>query len=244
MNIIYHPKGKAREYADLALNIYKGCTHGCKYCYAARSPWKPQNEYFSMPDPKSDLIGRLTKDCESLVNHPSPVPEILISFIGDPYQPIEMDLHLTRETIKTLKKFGLPFTILTKGGMCAVRDFDLLAGYDKARFGTTLCFIDQAKADEWEPQAAIVQSRIMAIEEAKRRNIPTWVSLEPVIDTDEALRVIRQIHNVVDYWKIGKINHHHGIEKAINWRVFRENVTTLLDSLHASYSLKQSLLMS
>jgi DNA repair photolyase len=241
MDIIYTPKGKALEYAKLALNIYKGCTHGCKYCYASKTPWKSPGKYFSGSYPKNDLINRVTKDCISLIKKPEPVPEILISFIGDPYQPMEMDLHLTRETIQTLINFDLPFSILTKGGMYAVRDFDLLAGYGKARFGTTLCFMDQNMADEWEPGAARIQSRIMAIEEAKRRHIPTWISLEPVIDPDEALRVIDALHPLVDHWKIGKLNHHRGIENSVNWRLFRDRATSLLDSLNAGYYLKDSL---
>lgn len=52
MSLIYEPTGKAREYAGLALNIYKGCTHGCRYCYAAAASRISREEYFSYPNPK------------------------------------------------------------------------------------------------------------------------------------------------------------------------------------------------
>lgn len=77
----------------------------------------------------------MEKDC---VKHQDDPREILVSFIGDPYQPEEMRLELTRESIKLLIRYNLTFTILTKGGTRGRRDFDLLEGYGKSRFGTTL----------------------------------------------------------------------------------------------------------
>ena len=241
MDIIYSPTGKAKEYADLAINIYKGCTHGCKYCYATNPPWIDPQTYFSNPNPKTHITDRLTKDCRILSKRDD-VPEILLSFIGDPYQPIEQDLQYTREALKVLIQFNLPFTILTKGGALAMRDFDLLAQSNKGRYGSTVVFLDQRMADEWEPRAAKIKSRILAMEEARCKGIPTWVSLEPVIDPDQALEVIRELHPIVDHWKIGKINHHRGIETAINWPKFKDQATDVLESLGADYLFKQSLI--
>lgn len=85
--------------------------------------------------------------------------EVLLSFVTDPYQPIEMELEITRQAIRILIENDLRFTILSKGGTRVERDFDLLQGYTKARFGTTLLFTSQEDADKWEPGAPLVDER-------------------------------------------------------------------------------------
>ena len=152
-----------------------------------------------------------------------------------------MELEITRGAIRALIENDLRFTILTKGGTRATRDFDLLEGYDKARFGSTVIFTSQDDADEWETHAPSIQDRIATIEVAHAKGIKTWVSLEPVIDPEQALQLIQQIHPIVDHWKVGKLNHHPAIEKKVDWIRFREEVTALLDSLGADYYLKKSL---
>ena len=97
-----------------------------------------------------------------------------------------------------------PFTVLTKGGLRAEDDFKLLQSYPKSRFGTSLYFINQNDADEWEPGAASVSDRITAIKHAHDRDIPTWVSLEPVIDPEQAIEIIQILHPFVDHWKDGR----------------------------------------
>ena len=237
MPLIYEPQGKAAEYAQRALNIYKGCQHACRYCYGKRRLSAIQKaEYNTNPNPKEGFISKLRKQAAKL---PPDTPEILLSFLGDVYQPAEMELRLTREAIEILIENDLPFTILTKGGLRAVRDFVLLEGYPKARFGTTLIFTEQKRADYWEPGAATIANRITAIQIAHNRGIKTWVSLEPVINPEQALDLIYQLHPFVDHWKIGKINYHTGID--VDWIAFREEATELLDRLGADYYLKQSL---
>lgn len=140
-----------------------------------------------------------------------------------------------------LIEYGLPFTILTKGGTRAVRDFDLLEGYDLGRFGTTSVFMDQKEADHWDPGAATVKERIQAIQEAHSRGIKTWVSVEPIIEPDQALEVIRELHPIVGHWKVGKINHWPEIERRHNWVALREEAKSLLNDLGAKFYLKKSL---
>ena len=236
--MIYTPKGRAREFADLALNIYKGCTHSCKYCFNAGSPWAKQ--YFKSANPKKNIIARLRRDCTKLALSGS-ASEILISFVGDPYQPAELGLGITRRVIQTLIEFDLPFTILTKGGLRACRDFDLLQPYPKARFGVSLVFWDQQQADRWEPNAAPIAERVTSLALAHARGIPTWVSLEPVIDPEEAIKVVRNLHEWVGHWKIGNINHFPKLESRVDWYTFRQHITDLLDDLGADYYLKKSL---
>ena len=116
-----------------------------------------------------------------------------------------------------------------------------MAGYDKCSFGTTLVFWNQADADKWEPQAASIADRVDAIRQAHDLGIKTWVSLEPVIDPDQALTIIRALHPIVDHWKSGKINHNREVEHSVDWRTFKGQLLELLDGFEVDYYLKNSL---
>lgn len=236
MQVIYEPTGKAKEYADLACNLYNGCTHGCLYCYAKRYK---QGDYYAAATPKNDVIAKLRQDVKQL--DPTSTPEILLSFQGDVYQPLEDDLKLTRQALEVLVEHDLPFTVLTKGGSRAQRDFDVLQQSSKARFGTSLVWIDEDFSRKFEPHAASIWDRMATIDVANRRGIPTWVSLEPVIEPGQALALIGMLHGMVDFWKVGKINHDKELEQAHDWVKFREEVTELLEGYNANYYLKRSL---
>jgi len=236
MKLIYPPKGPAEEYAPLACNYYCFCSHGCLYCY--RLPFVSAQKFHQVGIPKKDAIDRLRKDAAKLQGDER---EIMLCFVGDSYQPCEMEMGITRQAIEILIEHDLHFTVLTKGGTRAVRDFDLLENYDKGRFGSTIVFRDQNDADYWEPNAAPIADRISAIEQAHNRGIPTWVSLEPVIDPAQALKIIQELHPIVDHWKVGKLNHNKQVEQQVDWLQFRDDVTALLDDLDADYYLKNSL---
>ncbi len=234
--LIYQAGGKAGEYALLGCNIYKGCTHGCRYCYNDNGRFE---NYFQGANPKKDYLRRLEKELGRMDGWE--MPEIFLSFVGDVYQPEEIELGLTRRTIELFIRHDLRFTVLTKGGTRAVRDFDLMGNYSGCSFASTIVFMNQKLADYWEPGAALVKDRIAAIEQAKARGIRTWVSLEPVIEPEEALAVIRELHPVVDHWRVGKINHHPELERRHDWKAFGEEVRELLADLNADYYLKRSL---
>lgn len=87
----------------------------------------------------------------------------------------------------------------------------------------------------------IVQSRLNILRKAHEMGIYTWVSMEPVIIPDEALEVIRQAHDYVDFWKVGKLNHNKEVERNIDWPQFRDNATALLGSFGSKYYIKEDL---
>ncbi len=243
LKLIYEPKGKAREYADLACNPYRGCTHGCRYCFAKR--FNPDG-YHKAANPKDNIIERLEKDLDILIEQYQPlsdsgIPEILFSFQGDCYQPAEMNYKLMPKIIRLLRERNFSFTILTKGGKLAIRDFELLQGYEHFRFGTTLIFAEQEMATYWEPDAAPIQNRIDTVMQAKMYGFKTWISLEPVIDPEQALQLIDRLHGYVDHWKIGKINYQPDIEKRVDWIQFMKDAKHMLDQYNASYYFKKSL---
>ena len=88
--VIYEPKGKAREYAALACNIYKGCEHGCRYCFGAKTPWVSADDYYGAANPKDHFLEKLERQASKMNGG---TPEILLSFQGDVYQPAETNLR-------------------------------------------------------------------------------------------------------------------------------------------------------
>jgi DNA repair photolyase len=243
MSLIYQPRGKAREYAPLALELYSGCLHRCRYCYVPGHTGTTAQQFHHPGEikPINGILDQLEREARSLQLR-GEEREILMCFHCDPYQnlaPRAMDI--TRQAIKILIRHDLHFTILTKGGLRAARDFDLLEGYHQAAFGTTLVFWRQADADVWESGAASIVSRIAAVQKAKSLGVRCWISLEPVIDPEQALMLVKRLHPYVDYWRIGKINDHPELEKRIDWKAFGLEICRLLDGLGARYYLKQSL---
>lgn len=241
MNIVYQPSGKAKEYADLAVNLYTGCSHGCLYCYCPAILHKTRADFHTNVAPKKDALERLSKDAQKLAEAGDD-REILLSFMTDPYQPLETKERITRKAIKVLIAHNLRFTILTKGGTRASRDFDLLKGYDKCSFGTTVVFDLILDAYNFEPGAPSPVDRLITIQTAKKMGIKTWISLEPVIYPEQALSLVGAYHEYVDHWKIGKINYDPELEARVNWPKFREDAKVLLDSLGADYYIKKSLI--
>lgn len=212
MKVIYEPKGAAREYAPLACNMYLGCTHGCKYCYAPATLRKTAEEFHSGPAPREDFLKNFKDDCAKLAERPDDEGRrVLLSFVGDPYQPCEEKLLLTRQTIAIATSFGIKLDILTKGTYKLVsRDFDIMKE-NGTRLGVSLVFRDDAIRKQFEPNASTVADRIAILKGAHDYGIKTWISIEPVIYDGQALDVISLLNSpddpCVDFWKVGKLNH-------------------------------------
>lgn len=170
---IYEPKGKAREYGDLALNIYTGCPHRCYYCFAPNVMHREKELFHSHVEPRPGIVEEVRKQLEK---EQITGKLIHLCFTCDPY-PTGYDSTATREIIQLLKEHGNHVQILTKGD--GRRDFDLLDENDW--YGITIsCADDLAK--KVEPFAVSVGSRLMTLKQAKEQGIKTWVSFEPVID--------------------------------------------------------------
>jgi len=234
MRAIYEPKGRAKEYCDLAINIYRGCGHGCSYCYAPNILHMDREEFTNMVTARDGLIDTVTKEAPKYKGR-----EIHLCFTCDPYSPIDEELQITRQVIKILKANNMTVRILTKGGMRAARDFDLLEK-DRDWFGTTMTFWAEEKSKAWEPGAATPKERYDAIKSASLKGIKTWVSLEPVISPEQTLEIIYQTHEFVDEYKIGKW-HYDKRSRAINWKDFLYNAIGLLNSYGKEYSIKEDL---
>ena len=235
--LIYHPSGRAGEYADkgYAINLYKGCTHGCKYCYVP-SRWIPKDKFHASVVPTVDVLPRLEADMKRVGKLPEP---IFLCFTCDPYCADAPHIK-TRMAIATILEAGNRVNILTKGGMIATRDFDLLAGYAGNKIGATLTFADEKLSLEWEPKAAPPIDRVNMLAIAKGKGIETWASIEPVIDPIQSLRIMEASMSFVDTFKIGKWNHDKRAND-INWRNFLMRTVEMMKDNNKGYIIKEDL---
>ena len=234
MSIIYEPRGKAREYSDLAVNLYTGCSHACRYCYCPAILRRTVDAWAFDPQPRKNVLGELERDAKKLQGDPR---EILLSFMSDPYHSDDA-ARLTREAMLVLERYGLRVQVLTKAGLRSTRDFDVLAP-NRWKYGATIIFHSERLREQWEPGAAPIAERIEAVRAAHAAGIFTWVSVEPVVDAAEAIEVIETLRDVVDLWKVGKLNHNRQRESAIDWHRFLADAKGALEG--RNYMIKKDL---
>jgi DNA repair photolyase len=239
--LIYVPKGPAKEYAELALNYYKGCGHECKYCYVPG--------FFQMLNGKKsnlstlDIVGptklsrekkierffkMLAREAKKLSGDPR---RVLMCFTSDPYQPLEKELHMTRRCIETLGPNKVKMTILTKNPKLAMElDGDLIKKYE-VELATTIVWSDDKKRQEWEPNTCSIDERIEALREAREAGLSTWVSIEPIIEPDEAISVVRRLINTVGKLKIGVVDPRWNAKehKAVDWGELLKKILEILN---------------
>ena len=233
-SVIYETKGKAREYCELAINLYSGCAHCCVYCYGADVTHQTWDAFTKTIRPRVTL-NDLEQSAKAWANETRP---ILMCFVTDPYQPLEEQSKLTQTAIETLHRHNLKFTILTKAGKLAQRDFDLYKNGDS--FATTLTCVNREVATQWEPHAGLPHERIANLKKAHELGIKTWVSLEPVIDPEYSLELIELTKGFVDHYKVGKMNYHER-QKEIDWASYARKALRLLSAEHKSYYIKKDL---
>lgn len=237
LKAVYRPKGRALEYSAWALNLYKGCTHGCFYCYGPGAAFRSESEYFGDPQELKDVLKNIESD-RNVLRDSGHFGPVLLSFLSDPYQPAEMETELTRNVIKLLKEAEIKINILSKGGRRATRDFDLLGPDDWA--GATLTFSDDEQSRTEEPQAGIPSERLEYLRMAKENGINTWASIEPVVDPFQAVNLINRSLPFTDHFKIGKLNFdtmRHGdrrervkkIHDSIDWTAFLREAIAILE---------------
>jgi DNA repair photolyase len=242
MRIIYEPTGKAFEYAPLAASLYKGCDHGCTYCFAPDIT-RTEREEFLMPYQRKDALKNFEKDCADL-EKAGDTREILLSFTTDPYQPIEKIAGLTHAAIKILHMHNRPYSILTKGGARSMVDIPLMAERkDLSRYATTLTLYNGNDEKKWEQNAAPSFERVAALCMAHNLGIQTWVSIEPIIDPEQSLWLIEHTATIgcVDLYRIGKMNH---MEPGFNERELYEfcrNAKIILEKYNRKYVFKNEM---
>jgi DNA repair photolyase len=119
-----------------------------------------------------------------------------------------------------------PVNILTKSSLVS-RDFDLISQDTRNAVGMTLTFIDPVRSLEWEPGASLPEERFQTLQRAHALGIQTWASIEPVIDPDQSLEIIRQTFQYIDHYKVGTLNYNK-LANQTDWIKFRQAALQLL----------------
>lgn len=169
---------------DWSLNPYRGCEHGCIYCYA-----RPTHEYLGFSAGldfesrilvKSSAPGLLRRELHS----PRWRPQVVaMAGVTDPYQPVERKLCLTRRCLEVLVEVRNPVAVVTKNHL-VTRDIDLLkelATHDAAHVSISITTLDIEVQRAMEPRTSIPERRLAAVEELARNAIPVAVLVAPVI---------------------------------------------------------------
>ena len=233
---IYAPKGQAGEYAPLAVNLYRGCGHKCAYCYVPLITHQDRAEFNKGSVVRTSIIDLLKKD--ALKYHKLGVKaQAMLSFTTDPYPPEHHET--TREALKVLKVHGLGFCTLTKGGSRALRDLDMFRP-DRDAFATTMTSLDKTFSRKWESGAADPDDRMHALKTFHDAGIFTWVSLEPTLNTESSLEIIRRTHEFVDLYKIGRVNYI-DMTQTTDWESYTHKMIELCAELGVKHYIKKDL---
>ncbi|GAA0771900.1 PA0069 family radical SAM protein [Brevundimonas olei] len=169
---------------DRSINPYKGCEHGCIYCYA-----RPSHAWMGL-SPGLDFESRIffKPDAARLLEQELSKPRYVCRRIHiggntDPYQPVERETNSTRSILEVMQRFKQPFSIITKSVLIA-RDADILG--DMGRQGLASAFVsittlDRKLARAMEPRASTPAKRLEAISRLAEAGCPVGVGFAPVI---------------------------------------------------------------
>lgn len=235
---IYAPAGQANEFAPLAANPYKGCGHGCTYCF--NTTRKNKNQKATFHDgavPRKDYLTLLIKDAKKY-QAAGITEQVTLCFSTDAYNPF--DTSLTRPTLEIIQQHGMGICVLTKGGTRALADIDLYRP-DRDCFASTLTGLDEAFVSKWEPNAASPDDRIAALKAFNKKGIFTWVSLEPTLNVEASLSVVEATHGFVNLYKIGKVNYCKEISDTIDWRDYTLRMIDLCQRIGVKHYIKRDL---
>ncbi|HLU61374.1 MAG TPA: PA0069 family radical SAM protein [Gammaproteobacteria bacterium] len=191
---------------EQSINPYRGCEHGCIYCYARPShayvDLSPGLDFESILFYKQDAA-RLLR--ETLAKKGYRCSPINIGSNTDPYQPIEKKYRVTRECLEVLAETHHPVTLITKGSLI-LRDLDILAAMARERLvsvSVSLTTLDANLKRTLEPRAASPQARLNVIRELTAAGVPVTVLVAPVIpavNDSELERILEAVANAGARW--------------------------------------------
>ncbi|WP_226635777.1 PA0069 family radical SAM protein [Brevundimonas poindexterae] len=169
---------------DRSINPYKGCEHGCIYCYA-----RPSHAWMGM-SPGLDFESRIfvkpdaARLLEQELAHPKYVcKRIHVGGNTDPYQPVEDERQTTRSLLQVMQRFNQPFSLITKS-FRVTRDIDILGPMGRenlAQVFVSITTLDRSLARAMEPRASTPEKRLEAIKRLADAGVPVGVGFAPVI---------------------------------------------------------------
>lgn len=169
---------------DQSINPYRGCEHGCIYCYA-----RPSHTYWGYSaglDFETKLTAKVNavEALERELSRPGYVPKpIMLGSNTDPYQPLERERQITRGLLEVMDRFSHPVGIVTKS-VLVTRDLDILARLATrglVRVSLSLTTLDHRLARKMEPRASTPGRRLDAIRQLSEAGVPAGVMTAPII---------------------------------------------------------------
>jgi DNA repair photolyase len=162
------------------INPYRGCTHGCVYCYARfmkrfTGHTEPWGEFLDAKVNAPEVLQRQLQRKKGSING-----GVFLSSVTDLYQPAESIFKLTRGILEVLLEYQVPISILTKSDL-VLRDMDLLRQFQECSVGLSLMTVDEDLARRFEPRAPSPMRRIEALRELKENNIATYAFISPYL---------------------------------------------------------------
>lgn len=177
--------------SDWCVNPYRGCAHGCVYCYAQERGRPPPGPWGGRVLAKMGLAAVL----EAELTRPRR-GQVILSTVTDPYQPVERKVGLTRAALEVLLNSTLRVALLTRSPL-VLRDLALLQrfrdllGTARITVGVSLPSVDPGFSELLEPRAPPPAERLAALRELSAAGLPTWVFVAPVVpgvnDSPDAL---------------------------------------------------------
>jgi len=225
------------EWTQYNCNIYHGCYHDCRYCYARQmtARWR---EFWPGGIDWRDV--HVVKNAVELAMRDIKIQrpgKIMFCSMTDPYQPIERDTRLARKVLEILLASPFHILILTKSPLVS-RDYDLISGHQNVEVGFTVTSLEDIPY--WEPYAPGNTKRIEALKKAHEIGIRTFVSIEPWIpNVTYPQSIIMKLRDFVGRFIIGSMQYH-GVPRTF----YAERLQKLIDWLEKNkinYYLKREL---
>ena len=169
---------------ETSVNPYRGCEHGCIYCYA-----RPTHEYLGFSaglDFESKIMVKMNAPelLREELESPHWRPQVIVmSGVTDPYQPVEKQLRITRRCLEVLAQFRNPVAIITKNRL-VTRDVDLLqelANFDAAAVNISITSLNPKLQRVLEPRTSSPEARLDAVKQLRAAGVPVGVMMAPII---------------------------------------------------------------
>jgi DNA repair photolyase len=168
---LLHRMNYGWRYPEYTLNLYRGCLHGCVYCYAPSfiHDERPWGEFVDVkinaPEVLEHELRKVTRGV------------VFLSSASDPYQPVEARYRLTRSCLEKLLEYDFPVNILTRSHL-VLRDVDLFKEFEWIRVGMSITSVPNKM---FEPRVPPLERRLETLKQLSEEGITTWVSLAPII---------------------------------------------------------------
>lgn len=236
MSLIYEPSGKAREYSPLAINLYSGCGHKCSYCYVPGVLRIKRTDFDTNVSAKKNIENILEREIKKYEYSDK---QVFMSFTTDPYNPFNETEQLTRKALQLFLKYKIPVSILTKSGLNALTDLDIIKKFGKhIKIGASLTYDNETDSNKVERGAAVPSERLEMLKRFNSEGVRTWVSFEPILNPDHVFNLLQRSISFVDEYQIGKLA---GDTRKINWTEYLTKYVKLLRDSNKEFYVKETL---